>query len=282
MTTQFRCARPCASAVCLTGLLLLAHAARSAPPIEVGDYSDIDGGVGSLSIALREDGVMAFALQAQGANLHVCDVVGTIRDGQARIEGFSTPGQVCVIDFRAVTDPAGPTVGAAPASGHNAIEVSVNGAPGSFEACRTFCGMRASFDRTYYRMPAGCNAKARQETYSAFKLAEKDKNYRAGFDILQPLQSRCGRYLGWLEQDKVHNHLALMLHGLGRDVECLQELGRTAAGSADDEAALEKGFVGEPMSFEAYLPTARTTWTIRRRCSGEPAPASPADGPAPR
>jgi hypothetical protein len=258
--------------------ILLVRTALGAPPLAAGDYSDIDGGVGTLSIATRADGSLAFEIEADGANLHTCSVSGTIQDGASRILSPSGGGDACVIDFHAASDPARDP---APGSGPDAIEVSVNGTAENFEACRAFCGARASFDRTYFRVPSGCNTKARQDTYGAFKRAEKDKDYLSGLDILEPLQSRCGRFLGWIEQDRVHNHLALMLHGLGRDADCLRELGRTAAGSAGNEAVLNENFIGQPMSLEAYLPTAHTTWTIRRRCGGEPEipPAAPPLGP---
>jgi hypothetical protein len=52
------------------------------------------------------------------------------------------------------------------------------------------------------------------------------------------------------------------------DAECLMELGKALTSSVDDEAALRNKFYGEPMSFEEYLPTARTTWQVKGLCSG--------------
>jgi hypothetical protein len=148
------------------------------------------------------------------------------------------------------------------------MQVQTDGAAGNFEACRAFCGMRASFDRTYYKPPAGCTRPERQAIFETFRQANDAKEYSRAFAGLQRAQAECGRFFGWIERDRVHNHLALTLHHLDKNAECLSELGKTLASSADDEAALRDKLVGEPMSFEEYLPTAKTTWQVRSLCSG--------------
>jgi hypothetical protein len=234
-------------------LLLFASLALAlgSDTLPTGSFEDVDGPGGYLVISSADNKQLAFQLVAYGANRHTCGLTGTIEDNRGRASA-SADQSICLVDFHATP---------------NAISVQVDGAPGNFEACRAFCGARASFDRTYYKPPPGCTRPERQAIYQTFRQTEAAKEYSRAYGELQRVRNHCGRFFGWIERDRVHNHLALTLHHLDRNGECLTELGKTLASSADDEAALREDFFGEPMSFEEYLPTARTTWQVRGLCS---------------
>jgi hypothetical protein len=203
-------------------------------------------------ISSTDNRQLAFQLDAYGANRHTCGLSGTIDGNRGRVTATADQS-ICLVDFHTMP---------------NAVNVQINRAPGNFDACRAFCGARASFDRTYYKPPEGCTRPERQAIYQTFRHSDEAKEYSRAFADLQRAQAECGRFFGWIERDRVHNHLALTLHHLDKNTECLTELSKTLASSVDDEAALRNKFEGEPMSFEEYLPTARTTWQVRGLCSG--------------
>lgn len=129
--------------------------------------------------------------------------------------------------------------------------------------------MRAGFEGIYTSPPTGCTRLERQATYRIFAQADKDHDHGRAFDELRRVQANCPPFLGWIERDAVHNHLALTLHHLGKNDECLKELEYTLASSAGNEDSLRGNFSGEPMNFEAYLPIAQTTWYILKLCNSE-------------
>ena len=226
--------------------------ASGADTLPAGDFEDLDGPGGYLVIQPAVGERRAFELVAYGANRHTCGLSGNIEGhlGEASATGSSS---ICRVDFHPLP---------------NAMRVETADGAGNFEACRTFCGMRASFDRTYYKPPPGCTRPERQALVEAFRQAEGAKEYGRALGVLQRVQADCGRFLGWIERDAVHNHVALTLHRLDKNADCLIELDKTRASSAGGESALREQFPGEPMSLEAYLPTARTTWHVRSICSG--------------
>lgn len=226
--------------------------ALSPDTLPTGEFEDVQGPGGNLVISSDEKKKLAFRLVANGANGHSCGLEGNIEGNQGRTESLGDVG-ACIVDFEAES---------------NAIAVKVNGADRNFEACRAWCGMRASFDRAYIKVPAECTASERQAKYIASKQAKDAKNYRLEVDGLKRVQVDCYQYLEWIERDNVHNDVALALHYLDNNRECLRELSKTLASTTGSEAALRDNFSSEPMSFEAYLPTARTTWQVHRNCSG--------------
>jgi len=218
-----------ASAPAFGSLLLFASIALAlgSDTLPAGAFEDVDGPGGSLVISSTENKQLAFQLEAYGANRHTCGLSGTIDGNRGRATN-SADHSICLIDFH--TTP-------------NAVSVQVSEAPGNFEACRAFCGVRASFDRTYFKPPAGCTRPERQSIYQTFRQADEAKDYGRAFADLQRAQAECGRFFGWIERDRVHNHLALTLHHLHMNAECLTELGKTLASSVDDEAALRNKFM---------------------------------------
>jgi hypothetical protein len=242
------------AALCWAFAILFGSVAFALSPdtLPTGEFQDVQGEGGNLVISSDDKMKLVFRLVANGANGHSCGLEGSIEGTQGRTESLSDVG-ACIVDFETES---------------NAIAVKVNGADGNFEACRAWCGMRASFDRAYIKVPAGCTVSERQARYSASKQAMDAKNYRLEVNELKRVQLDCYQYFERTERDNAHNDLALALHYLDKNRECLKELSETLASTAGSEAALRDNFSGEPMSFEAYLPTARTTWKVHRICSG--------------
>jgi hypothetical protein len=237
----------------VVGLSLSPVASASpADQVQAGNYEDTDGSGSYLEISTADQGNLVFQLVSNGANGHSCSVAGTI-EGTRGQSGSANGLPNCVVDFHAMP---------------NSIEVRVGSLDGNFEACRSYCGMRAGFEGTYSATPAGCSRTERQATYRSSAQAEKDHDYGRSFEGLRRVQADCQPFLGWIENDAVHNHLALALHHLDRNDECLKELDTTLASSAGNERSLRDNFEGQPMSFDAYLPTAKTTWHIRELCTG--------------
>jgi hypothetical protein len=224
----------------------------SSDTLPTGEFEDVQGPGGNLVISSDEKKKLVFRLVANGANGHSCGLGGDIEGNQGRTESLGDVG-ACIVDFQTES---------------NEITVKVDGAEGNFEACRAWCGMRASFDRVYIMVPAGCTTSERQARNSASKQAKDAKDYRRAVDGLKRLQVDCYRYFELIERDANHNDMALALHHLDKNRECLHELSETLASSAGSEAALRENFYGEPADFEGYLPTARTTWQLHRICSG--------------
>jgi hypothetical protein len=217
----------------------------SSDTLPTGEFEDVQGPGGNLVISSDDKKKLVFRLVANGANGHSCGLGGDIEGNQGRTESLGDVG-ACIVDFQTES---------------NGITVKVDGAEGNFEACRAWCGMRASFDRVYIKVPAGCTPSERQAMHSASKQA---KDAKRAVDGLKRLQVDCYRYFELIERDVIHNDMALALHHLDKNRQCLRELSGTLASSADSEAALRENFYGEPTDFEAYLPTARTTWQLHR------------------
>ena len=93
------------------------------------------------------------------------------------------------------------------------------------------------------------------------------KEYLKAYELLKALQSRCLQFQGINERDSTQNDLAATLYHLARNTECWHELSMTVAASADNEDALREQFVGQPGTFEYYLPIARSTWNNQKLCS---------------
>ena len=100
------------------------------------------------------------------------------------------------------------------------------------------------------------------------QLSIRAGDYQQAAEVFERLQTQCARFLDWFERDQVHNNLAMALHRLNLDSECLRELSKTEAASAGNELKLREHFVGAPFDFERYLPVARTTWKVQRACGG--------------
>ena len=228
--------------------------ATASEPLATGEYGT-DDGMGTLVISSGSSGKQAFRLTAQGVNGHRCGFSGTIENGIGRVD-LGTPDEplICAVSF----ERAG-----------NALSVGLSVDETKWEQCRPrMCGARAGFEGSYFLLPAPCTASARGETRAHFLHAFRAGDYQQAAEVFERLQTQCARFLDWFERDQVHNNLAMALHRLNLDSECLRELSKTEAASAGNELKLREHFVGAPFDFERYLPVARTTWKVQRACGG--------------
>ena len=235
--------------------LVAAGLVTAAEPLATGEYGTEDG-LGTLVISSGTAGQQSFRLSAEGANGHSCGFTGSLKDGEGRVNvGTRAELSICTVTL----EKSGAAL---------SVALSVKGED-AWEHCRSsMCGARAGFDGTYFLLPTPCTDAARQQTRESFVQAFHSGDYQQAAEIFEGLQAQCGRFLKWLERDQIRNNLAMALHRLGRDAECLQELSKTEAATVADESKLRDRFVGVPYDFERYLPIAQTTWKVQSACSG--------------
>lgn len=233
--------------LCMALSMAADAAAQTAPP-GPGRY-ETEGGWGHLTLeAGSRKGTLRFVIETLGGNAHTCSVGGTLQ-GDRGVADDETGPDACAIRFTARGD---------------RIEVK----PLTPENCRTFCGARASFDGTYLLPPEGCRPAQRQSRRAAFLAGYQARRYSEALAQLSALQRDCGLLLSWLETDRVRNDLAVTLHHLGRDDECLAQLKATRAAQWSTEAEVREGL--PPSDADAYLPVAKATWTNQRLCGRKP------------
>ena len=220
--------------------------------LQAGQYMT-EGGMASLSVSAAEASGQSFQISSEGVNGSFCGVSGTIKEGEAGVTALgSEPALVCKIGFQ---------------DNGNAVSVTILQSNPGWEHCRfELCGLRATFEGTYFPVPPDCANTARRDTRERFARAMRDGSFQRAYDVLGQLQRQCTRFLNWIEVDEVHNDLAAALHRLDRDQECLEELNRTQGGAAGSLPSLRKHFLGLPADLERYQPTAQTTWKLQTLC----------------
>ena len=239
--------------------IVFAGSATGAPALPTGQYKT-EGGWGTLVVnPSSATAGQPVRISARGVNQSSCGLTGIIAQGEAHISSNSNSALVCTVTFQ---------------GNGSSIAVKLLGDSPNWEECRvSLCGARTDFEAEYFRLPASCTDAEREKTDAAFAAVFRAGDYQHAYDLLQSVESTCGRFLGWVEKDKTHNNLAVALHRLHRDPECLQELSQTEAASAANEAGLQKRFLGAPFDLALYLPVAQTTWKVEKACSSPQATA---------
>lgn len=233
--------------LCMALALPLGAGAQASAP-RPGSY-ETEGGWGQLTIKSgNRPGTLGFSIEAIGGNAHTCSVGGTLQ-GDRGVADDETGPEACAIRFTARGD---------------RIEVK----PLTPENCRTFCGARASFDGTYLLPPEGCRPAQRKARRAVFLSAYQARRHAEALSTLSAFQRECGALLSWLEVDRVRNDLAVTLHHLGRDDECLAQLKATRGAQWSTEAEVREGL--PPSDADAYLSVAKATWTNQRLCGRKP------------
>jgi len=223
--------------------LATASIARAETPAP-GEY-ETPQGWGTLSVRNSQGGALSFEIQSIGANAHMCDLSGKIKGdkGYTDEEGAAAGEAPCVISFRAV--PAGYSVSAE-----------------TGDACRAFCGARAWFEGDYLAPPPGCKPAERAEQRAGFASQYRAKDYHHAYDTLDAFYQRCGKFLNWVEIDKVRNDLAVTQYHLGHKDACLAILRDTIGARETNEQELSL----PPADLDAYLPGAQATWFNLKLC----------------
>ncbi len=221
-----------------------AHSQTSRGPLLPGEYQ-MEGGSGVLVLKKGKQG-SKFDIETVGANGHSCSLDGEIRNGRTTVSTAGTDAE-CTVSFNAKSD--GIQVDAAPA-----------------EACRAFCGARASFEGLYLRAPTGCAATERSKARQAFKRAYDDRHYADAEKQLAPLLSSCAKTLSWRELGSIRNDLAITQHHLGHDADCLATLQPLAADAGKSDDQLRESY--PPIDFDSIQPLVRATRTNLQLCQG--------------
>ena len=230
--------------ILLISAILAAASTGIAQPIQPGDYVT-EGGWGNLTVKRGKDGKISFRIFAMGGNAHMCDLGGEINNGRAVLTESSEDGKPCVVIFT----PKGDTIGVAPQTP---------------EPCRYYCGMRASFEGTYQRPPAGCSSREMAKTRSEFKRLYDKKQYSEALAKLEPVLSNCSGILHWLDKGRIQNDLAVTLHKLGRYDDCIKILEPLAADASKNDSQIRDDY--PPSDAESYLPIVRSTRTNLKLC----------------
>lgn len=218
-----------------------ADAARVDPA--PGDYQT-EGGWGRLKVTREGPVTLRFRLRAEGANGHSCGLDGTILAGVASLtpEGVR---EVCRVFF---------------GRDGEAVVLSTNGA----EACRYYCGARASFEGRYLPSRAGCSEPARRTARRDFKARYDAGDYAGALARLQPVLARCTAATPWLELGWIRNDVAIAQLKLGAPGDCLQTLAPLRADAARSEAEIREAY--PPSDADRYLSILRATRSNAARC----------------
>lgn len=220
-----------------------ALAQTSVASLSAGDYV-AEGGSGSLRLTPGKAGAWAFSLETMGGNGHTCSLEGELKNGRARLDG-EEEGKPCTVTMTATL-----------------TGIDVKGTP--WEACRIYCGMRASFETVFFKPAPACKTRAVATTRKRFKQHYDRKEFAQARELLEPLLNTCARSLHWLETGRIRNDLAVTFHKLGDLAACRQVLK-----PLEDDARLSDAGIREshaPLDADLYLPVVRATRTNLKLC----------------
>lgn len=215
-----------------------------------GEYR-ADGGWGTLNVKPAKQGKQSFELFSMGANGHSCELSGEISKGSAVLSnGYDD--ERCVVSFKATKG--------------NAITVS---SKQTMDACRGYCGARASFDDVYKKPAKGCDSQSIANARSAFLKLYKSKNYAAAERTLAPVLKNCQRNLFWLTDGSIRNDLALTQAKLGNGAACYATLKPLMEDAAlSDKAVCDHGdHYLPPTDCMSYLPIVQAARTNLKLCA---------------
>jgi len=204
------------------------------------------------TLRIQRDGLdqSHFKIETVGANCHTCDVSGMIQNGVGRSDP-ADGGEQCRIAF---------------ASHGASIEVT----PVTEEACRGYCGARASFNGTYSIPPAACTNDAQQAVRDKSLRLYRAHRYAEAANLLRTLTMQCSNFINWIETDRIRNDLALAEFRDGQPAQCLATLNQTVAGNAKDLEDLKSGngnvFL-PPCDYDNYLEVAKSTFFNKALCT---------------
>lgn len=229
---------------------MLACAALSVPALaqqgmQPGEYLDSNGGF--LLIKPAKGGGTPFEIQTIGPNKHTCQVDGVIgKDGRAVLK---QDGETCRVVFTPKAE---------------GIEVMPN------DQCRSYCGVRASFDGLYLKPEKGCERTAVRKTRADFKRLYDKKAYNDALAALEPILKRCTKTLDLDSDGWIRNDLALTLYHLGDSTGCRNLLEPLAKDAAKTEATIREEL--PPSDGDSAVRLARATRTNLKLCQGTKKP----------
>ena len=190
-------------------LTLPLHSHAQDKAIRPGEYI-AEGGWGTLTVTRNNRARLSFEISTIGDNAHTCNLSGDIRNDQAVLVE-DNKDKPCIVTFE---------------STEKGVNVSSNG-----EACRYYCGMRASFDFPYLKPQPECESSAIQKARNEFKQLYDKKGYSRARARLEPVLKNCSALIHWADMGWIRNDLAITQYKLGDYEGCLNTL-RSLKGNA--------------------------------------------------
>ncbi len=227
----------------LVGICIPIFPLQAASLLKPGNYVT-ENGWGMLSLQQFGDD-LSFVITSTGANGHVCELKGRIKENRASLAA-AEKGKRCVVHF--VSLPEGIKVD------------SVDG-----QSCSHYCGAQAYFDGVYLRPAVGCSPDEVQKKRAGFKQQFDKKSFAEAQAILQPVLENCQKTLDVFEQAWIRNDLALTLYRQGKVAECLilldplKKLAQMTATQITEEYL--------PYEAELFQPIAKASRTNLALCS---------------
>jgi hypothetical protein len=204
---------------------------------------------GVLRVSPAKGGALPFKLNTVGANRHICELEGAIRNGQARLEESSDDKKPCIVTFKLVKD--------------NGIEV----ASLQDSACQVYCGARATFQDTYYLPPPSCAPSHVAGVRKRFKAAYDAKAYADALALLSPVHQKCEKFMQSNDFDWVSNDLAITQYRAGDVAACRKTLASLVELAQTPDKDIREGY--PPSDAEAFLRLARAARANLKLC-GQP------------
>jgi hypothetical protein len=203
-----------------------------------------DGGAGHLTLKKGKSGNLDFEISTTGTNGHACSLEGQLKNGRAQLEGEDAK-KPCIVTMKMTPEGI-------------SVEDASNG------SCQIHCGMRASFELTYFQPTPACLSTAVGNTRKQFKQRYDGKQYAEARALLEPVLKDCARSLDWIEAGRIRNDLAVTLHKLGDMAACRSVLQPYVEDAAQTDTYLRGSY--PPLEADLYLPVVRATRTNLKLC----------------
>jgi len=184
--------------------------------IQPGTYVTEEGW-GTLAVTKDKNGTTNFDIGAIGANGHSCGIDGTIINNVATVG--DEPEMQCVVKFKETPK-------------------AINVEPVSDE-CRSYCGMRASFDGEYLKLASSCLPVNIDRSRKNFKKLYKEKKYEQALAVLEPVFNNCSNTIFWIDSGWIRNDLAVTYAKLQKFDACEKVLAPLKADSKLSKDELE-------------------------------------------
>ena len=197
------------SALWMAALCASRAVAPAVAPPAPGEYVT-RGRWGNLSI--EKDGT--FSIDSVGPNAHLCGLEG-------RLSGpFGETATKPACRFELVQN----------SRDHWKLRIAET----DREACRNYCGARASFDHDYFADRPGCDGPALERSRAVFDGQYRARQFGSATATLEALFARCGGLIRQPTAENLANDLALAYHRAHQDAECLRVLKPLADNYATD------------------------------------------------
>lgn len=229
----------------LVGTVLAATVALAgAADLVAGDYV-FGAGFGSLSIAspAKAGAAPKVAIDVLGANCHLCAMTGTLK-GNRIIADEASDKLRCSLTIKA----KGKT-----------LSVSSDN-----EACREFCGARASMDGEYTMPPASCTPAAQAQRRKDYMTLYTAKKHADAAVAIEGLLAECRPFMHFSELGRTQNDLALSYHHAGQSAKCLSTLDQVDLGDAKNDEDIRNRW--PPCEADMMLKVAKSTWFNQKLC----------------